>query len=136
MTFLDSSVIIDMLNGVDSTVEFVREQGEPYLTSSICILEVLDGKIGSGTTDVVSARQDFDGVHSLDLTENVSLEAARMQDELLDDGQRMATRDLLIAATARSTGDHLVVADTDFETDVLESYVQVTNLSNQDSSER
>jgi predicted nucleic acid-binding protein len=136
MTFLDSSVIIDMLNGVDSTVEFVQEQGEPYLTSSICILEVLDGKIGSGTTDVVSARQDFDGVHSLDLTENVSLEAARIQDELLDDGQRMATRDLLIAATARSTGDHLVVADTDFETDVLESYVQVTNLSNQDSSER
>jgi len=136
MTFLDSSVIIDMLNGVDSTVEFVQEQGEPYLTSSLCILEVLDGKIGSGTTDVVSARQDFDGVHSLDLTENVSLEAARIQDELLDDGQRMATRDLLIAATARSTGDHLVVADTDFETDVLESYVQVTNLSNQDSSER
>jgi predicted nucleic acid-binding protein len=136
MTFLDSSVIIDMLNGVDSTVEFVQEQGEPYLTSSICILEVLDGKIGSGTTDVVSARQDFDGVHSLDLTENVSLEAAQIQDELLDDGQRMATRDLLIAATARSTGDHLVVADTDFETDVLESYVQVTNLSNQDSSER
>ena len=136
MTFLDSSVIIDMLNGVDSTVEFVQGQGEPYLTSSICILEVLDGKIGSGTTDVVSARQDFDGVHSLDLTENVSLEAARIQDELLDDGQRMATRDLLIAATARSTGDHLVVADTDFETDVLESYVQVTNLSNQDSSER
>jgi len=136
MTFLDSSVIIDMLNGVDSTVEFVQEQGEPYLTSSICILEVLDGKIGSGTTDVVSARQDFDGVHSLDLTENVSLEAARIQDELLDDGQRMATRDLLIAATARSTGDHLVVADSDFETDVLESHVQVTNLSNPDSSER
>ena len=136
MTFLDSSVIIDMLNGVDSTVEFVQEQGEPYLTSSLCILEVLDGKIGSGTTDVVSARQDFDGVHSLELTENVSLEAARIQDELLDDGQRMATRDLFIAATARSTGDHLVVADTDFETDVLESYVQVTNLSDRDSSER
>ena len=136
MTFLDSSVIIDMLNGVDSTVEFVQEQGEPYLTSSLCILEVLDGKIGSGTTDVVSARQDFDGVHSLELTENVSLEAARIQDELLDDGQRMATRDLLIAATARSTGDHLVVADSDFETDVLESHVQVTNLSNPDSSER
>ena len=125
-----------MLNGVDSTVEFVQEQGEPYLTSSLCILEVLDGKIGSGTTDVVSARQDFDGVHSLDLTENVSLEAARIQDELLDDGQRMATRDLLIAATARSTGDHLVVADSDFETNVLESHVQVTNLSDRDSSER
>lgn len=129
MTFLDSSVIIDMLNGVDSTVEFVQEQGEPYLTSSICVFEVLNGKLGSGSTDVVAARQDFDGVHSLDLSENISLEAARMQDQLLEDGQRMATRDLLIAATARSTGDHLVVADSDFDTNTLKSYMQVTNLS-------
>lgn len=136
MTFLDSSVIIDMLAGVDSTVEFVEEQGEPYLTSSICVMEVLDGKLGSRTTDIVTARQDFDGVRSLDLTEDISLKAARIQDELLDDGRRMATRDLLIAATACSTGDHLVVADSDFETDVLESYVQVTNLSNPDPSER
>jgi len=133
MTFLDSSVIIDMLQGVDSTVEFVQQEGEPYLTSSICILEVLDGKLGSGSTDVVSVRQDFSGVRSLDLTENISLEAARIQDELLNDGQRMATRDLLIAATARSTGDHLVVADSDFETEALESYVSVTNLSRPDS---
>lgn len=129
MTFLDASVIIDMLQGVDSTVEFVRERGEPYLTSSICVFEVLDGTLESESTDVVAARQDFGGVHSLDLTETVSLEATRLQDQLLDDGQRMATRDLLIAATARSTGDHLVVADSDFETDVLESHVQVTNLS-------
>jgi predicted nucleic acid-binding protein len=68
-------------------------------------------------------------VHSIELTENISLEAARMQDELLDEGRRMATRDLLIAATARSTGDHLVFADSDFETAVLESAMQVTNLS-------
>ena len=129
MTFLDSSAIIDMLAGVDSTVEFVEEQGEPYLTSSICVFEVLDGKLGSGSTDVVAARQDFGGVRALELTDPLSVEAARLQDQLLDDGQRMATRDLLVAATARSTGDHLVVADSDFETDVLESYVQVTNLS-------
>ncbi|ELY63097.1 hypothetical protein C489_19816 [Natrinema versiforme JCM 10478] len=34
----------------------------------------------------------------------------------------------LIAATARSTGDHLVVADSDFQTDPLESTLRVTNL--------
>ncbi|WP_135826505.1 PIN domain-containing protein [Halorussus ruber] len=129
MTFLDSSVIIDMLSGVDSTVEFVQEQGEPYFTSSLCVFEILDGVLGSGSTDVVAARQDFDGVHALDLTDDIALEAARLQDQLLDDGQRMPTRDLLIAATARSTGDHLVVADSDFETAILQSHIQVTNLS-------
>ncbi|UIO99577.1 PIN domain-containing protein [Halobaculum sp. CBA1158] len=128
MTFLDSSVIIDMLAGVDETVAFVEDQGGPYLTSTVCVYEVLEGKLGAESTDVAAAREDFGGVTALDLTEALSLEAARLQDQLLDDGQRMAARDLLIAATARSTGDHLVVADSDFQTEVLESYLTVTNL--------
>ena len=128
MTFLDSSAIIDMLQGVEETVDYVEDRGEPYLTSSLCVYEVIEGRLGAGTTDVQAVRQDFDGVHSLALTEEISLEAARLQDELLDDGERMATRDLLIAATAKSTGDELVVADNDFQTDVLESYLTVTNL--------
>ncbi|MFB6072236.1 MAG: PIN domain-containing protein [Halobacterium sp.] len=128
MTFLDSSVIIDMLRGEPATVAFVEEQDEPYLTSSLCVFEVLHGKLGSGETDVRGAREDFDGVHSLALTEEIALEAAELQDALPDDGQRMATRDLLIAATAKSTGDKLVVADSDFETDVLTQHLDVTNL--------
>lgn len=128
MTFLDSSVIIDMLEGVDDTVEFVESQGKPYLTSAICVYEVLEGPLGSGRTDVDAERQRFGGVRSLEFNENIALEAARLQDELLDDGERMAVRDCMIAATARSTGDHLVVADSDFQTDVLESRMRVTNL--------
>lgn len=128
MTFLDSSVIIDMLAGEADTVAYVQDQDEPYLTSSLCVFEVLQGKLGSGSTDVRAARRDFDGVHSLALTEDIAVEAARLQDDLIDDGQRMPTRDLLIGATARSTCDRLVVADTDFETDVLDAYLDVTNL--------
>ncbi|MCG1004480.1 MULTISPECIES: PIN domain-containing protein [Halobacterium] len=134
MTFLDSSVIIDMLAGVDATVEYVQRQPEPYLTSSLCVFEVLNGKLGSGSTDVRAARRDFDGVHAIDLTEDVAIEAAALQDALLDDGQRMAARDLLIAATAKSTGDELVVADGDFETTVLQSHLDVTNLASGDCS--
>ncbi|WP_241966783.1 PIN domain-containing protein [Haloplanus aerogenes] len=46
----------------------------------------------------------------------------------MSDGVRLSTPDALVAATARSTSDELVVADGDFETDVLESYLRVTNL--------
>jgi len=130
--FLDSSVIIDMLEGVPDVVEYVEARGQPYLTSALCVFEVLDGKLGSGTTDVVAARQDFGGVQSLELNENIALEAARIQDELLDDGERMATRDLLITATARSTGAELVVADSDFETQSLTDLMDVTNLRDED----
>lgn len=128
MTFLDSSVIIDMLEGVDETVTYVESRGTPYLTSSICVYEVLDGTLGRGATDVRTERQRFGGVRALEFNEQIALEAARLQDELLVDGERMAARDLMIAATARTTGDQLVVADSDFQTGVLEDTMQVTNL--------
>lgn len=128
MTFLDSSVIIDMVEGVPETVERMEAFETPYLTSTVCVFEVLNGELGAGETDVAAARRDFGGVRSLDLTEDVALEAVRLQDRLLDDGSRMAARDVLIAATARTTGDELVVADSDFETDALEDLMQVTNL--------
>ena len=128
MTFLDSSVIIDMLAGVPGVVEAVEERGQPYLTSAICVFEVVDGKVGSGEIDVGSVREQFGGVRALDLNERVAIEAVRMQDRLMDDGERMAARDLLIAATARSTGDELVVADADFEADLLSDLMDITNL--------
>lgn len=128
MTFLDASVIVEMLRGDDEVVAYVDEAGEPYLTSTLCVFEVVNGRLGSGSTDVDAVRQDFGGVRALALTEPIALEATRLQDELLADGERMAVRDLLVAATARSTGDHLIVADSDFETEVLEARMTVTNL--------
>lgn len=82
------------------------------------------------TPDVRTDRNRFGGVHALEFDDTTALEAARLQDELLADGGRMAVRGLTVAATARSTGDHLVVADSDFRTDVLESRLRVTNLRN------
>lgn len=121
-----------MLEGVPDVVEFVEKRGQPYLTSSLCVFEVIDGVVGSGSTDVVAIRQEFGGVRALDLNEQIALEAGRMQDQLMDDGERMAARDLLIAATARSTGDELIVADSDFETRLLTDFMDVTNLRRDD----
>jgi len=132
VTFLDSSVIIDMLEGVPDVVEYVEDRGQPYLTSSVCVFEVIDGEVGSGSTDVVAVRQEFGGVRALDLNTQIALEAGRMQDQLMGDGERMAARDLLIAATARSTGDELIVADGDFETQPLTDLMDVTNLRDDD----
>lgn len=55
--FLDSSVILDMLAGAPDIVEVVEERAQPYLTSAICVFEVVDGKVGSGETVVVAVRQ-------------------------------------------------------------------------------
>jgi hypothetical protein len=48
-----------------------------------------------------------------------------MQNRLLDFGTPMSPRDLMIAATARSEGEELVVSDADFETGALRELLSV-----------
>lgn len=128
MTFLDTSVIIDYLEGIDAVVSFVDDQ-DTLFTSTICVYEVLEGEVfGPGPTDVFGRRQDFGRVQSLEFNEPIAIEAARLQADLHADGSPLSARDAMIAATARSTGDELVVADDDFETDVLGDVMAVRNL--------
>ncbi|QSG11710.1 PIN domain containing protein [Halapricum desulfuricans] len=128
MSFLETSAIIDYLAGVEGVVAFVDDQ-ETLFTSSICVYEVLAGEVlGPGPTDVYQRRQDFGRVQALDFSETVAIEAAQLQRELMEDGVQLAARDMMIAATARSTGAELVVADSDFEVASLESHVAVRNL--------
>ena len=128
MAFLDSSAIVDYLDEVESVVQYVDEQPH-LLTSSICVYEVLQGEVMSrGPSDVIGARQKFGRVEAVDFNETIAIEAARMQDKLASNGETVPTRDLMIAASARSTGDELVVTDSDFQTDVFADYMTVTNL--------
>ena len=128
MAFLDSSVIIDYLDGVSHVVEYVDRQTN-LLTSSLCVYEVLEGEVRShGETDVIGARQAFRRVEAIDFNEQLALEAARLQDELTNTGSPMPVYDLLIAASARSTGDVLAVTDDDFDTDSLSGFVDVREL--------
>lgn len=129
MTFLDSSVIIDYLDGVREVKAYLDDAPQPWLTSTICVYEVIGDDLGAGSTDVVAERQRFGGVRSLELTEELALEAGRLQNQLYDDGEPMGARDVLIATTARSTGSELVVADRDFQTELLEDLMMVTNLA-------
>jgi predicted nucleic acid-binding protein len=127
MTFLDSSTIIEYLRDNRTVIDYLDER-EPWWTSTVCVFEVLNGPTGSPDFDPVDERQKFSGVQTLEFNEHLALEAARPQNASIKDGSELAHRDAMIAATARSTGDEYVVADSDFETDVLENHMDVTNL--------
>lgn len=128
MTFLDSSTIIEYLRGNPTVVEYLDER-EPWLTSTICVFEVLNGPAGTDGFDPVTERQRFGGVRALDFNEELALEASRLQHACIRNGGELSHRDAMIAATARSTGNEYVVADADFETAPLEEAMTVTNLS-------
>ncbi len=128
MTVLDSSVIIDYLDGVEDVVAFVDDQ-PVVVTSSLCIYEVLAGEVfTAGETDLIEARENFGRVAAVDVSEDVAFEAARLQHHLLESGMPMSPRDLMVAATARSEGTELVVSDTDFDTDGLRDLLTVRNV--------
>lgn len=133
MAVLDSSAIIGYLRGEEAVRQYI-EGRKPWLTSAVCLSEVIEGRLGHGETDVIGVRREFGDVYALDLNETIALEASRLQDELLGSGTRLATVDLLVAATARTTGDELVVADGDFDTPALTQSVPVVNLHGESGS--
>ena len=127
MLFLDTSAILSYKRDEPGTVSYL-DDNKPWFTSAVCIYEFINGAIWQDDISAHVARQSIGGVQSIDLSETVATEAARIQYELRTDGEEMSVRDLLIAATARSTGAELVVADADFQTDLLTEYLTVTNL--------
>lgn len=127
MTFLDSSTIIEYLRGNQIVIDYLDER-RPWWTSTICVFEVLNGPAGSTDFDPVEERQRFGGVQALEFNEQLALEASRLQHSSIQNGSELSHRDAMIAATARSTGDEYVVADSDFETTPLEVVMEVTNL--------
>jgi predicted nucleic acid-binding protein len=131
MTFLDSSTIIEYLRDNQTVIDYLDER-KPWWTSTICVFEVLNGPAGKPDFDPIAERQHFGGVQVLEFNDQLALEAARLQDAAIKDGSELSHRDAMIAATARSTGDEYVVADTDFETEPLEDVMEVTNLENDD----
>ena len=128
MTFLDSSTIIEWLRGNDTVIEHLDGR-QPWWTSTICVFEVLNGPAGTPGFDPVEERQRFGGVEAIEFNEQIALEATRLQDAAIKNGSELSHRDAMIAATARSTGDEYVVADSDFQTEPLEAVIDVTNLS-------
>ncbi|QCW02891.1 PIN domain-containing protein [Natrinema pallidum] len=131
MTFLDSSTIIEYLRNDRTVIEYLDER-QPWWTSTICVFEVLNGPSGSQDFDPTEERQKFSGVQALEFNEQLALEASRLQNEAIEDGSELSHRDAMIAATARSTGDEYVVADSDFEIRPLEDVMDVTNLHNEE----
>lgn len=128
MLFLDTSTILSYKRDESATVSYL-DKNKPWFTSSICIYEFVVGAMWEERITAHVARESIGGVQSIGLSETVAMEAARIQNELRRDGDEMSVRDLLIAATARSTGAELVVADSDFETGLLQNRMAITNVN-------
>lgn len=117
MIAFDTSFLLDYLDGVDATAEFLRaHEGQPLFAPSLALFEVYRGAARSGGREAIErVATGLDWVEPLPLDEPAVREAAVVEAELLDAGERINLGDTLIAGVCRHNGARIVTRDDHYE---------------------
>lgn len=115
--FLDSSFLADLGRGeADARVFYENNQYEGFRTPTIVAYELFGGLVDAGDDHRLDElRQDLDWVDFVEFTLEDAHESAKLDAELLGEGDRIPVADVLIAAAARNRGETLVAADQHFQ---------------------
>lgn len=127
MTFYDSSVLIDYLNGEDTAAEYVTAHvDERTATSPLVLFEIYQGEVfKAGEADFEAVDHALRWLSIVDETAAIARAAAELQDSLQRRGEPLSARDAYIAGAAKAAGERLVVADEDFAVAGLTDLVDV-----------
>lgn len=117
MKFLDTSFLVDYLKKKDYTLEYLEENGnEVFYASSITLFELFRGQLKSqGESDIEGFKQNINWLNQKELDEEVAEEAAKIEKELEEKGEKINLADVLIAGSARKAGSKIVTGDSDFD---------------------
>lgn len=117
MIAFDTSFLLDYLDGVDDTAAYLeRNEDKPFFAPSLALFEVYRGVArASGREGFERIAPDLDWVEPLPLSEPAAREAALVEAELLDSGNRINLGDALIAGICRHHGARIVTRDSHFD---------------------
>lgn len=117
MIALDTTFLLDYLDGVEATAEFLAEyEEEAFVAPALALFEVYRGAARAGNREQVDrVRSSLDWVEPLPVDDAAAREAALVEAELLADGQPINLGDVLLAGVCRNHGTPIVTRDDDFE---------------------
>src|SRR6056297_1579360 len=117
MIAFDTSFLLDYLDGVDAAAGFLQEhEDKPFFAPSLALFEVYRGAARTGGRDrLEQVASGLDWVEPLPLTDPAAREAALVEAELLDAGDRINLGDTLIAGVCRHNGASVVTRDGHFD---------------------
>lgn len=118
MACLDTSFLIDLLDGADGAREVMEEldeSGRRHGVSPVSAAELYVGAHGGTALEFERASELLRSLRWLELDRSCARRAGRIQAELLERGEPVGFTDCLIAATAIEHGETLVTADGDFD---------------------
>jgi len=117
MICLDSSFLVDYLEGVEATRSFLSDnEHRPFFAPTVVLYELYRGAArSSGPETVGDLAADLDWLQPLPFDEATAREAAHVEAELRADGRPVNLGDVLIAGVCRTNGATLVTRDGHFE---------------------
>lgn len=117
MICLDSSIVVDYLNGASYVEQLLATTAEPVAVPRLVRYELYAGALRSDdpTETIDAVDQALDWTESLGFTEAAARDAARIRADLLAMGTPIGAADILIAGITRAEGATLITRDTDFE---------------------
>lgn len=114
MKVLDATFLIDYLNGVDATADFLlANEDETFVIPAPAYAEVLVGEGNAPNGDVAAAKADLAWGELYETDERTAEIAGRIATEIGSNGPFLAGMDGLIAAVGRELGAPVVSSDSD-----------------------
>lgn len=113
MRAFDTSFLLDYLDGIEVTAEYLAQHDEkPFFAPSLALFQVYRGAARSGGREHIERIEDaLEWVDPLPLDKPAAREAALIEGELLDEGERINVGDILIAGVCRHNGARIVSRD-------------------------
>jgi predicted nucleic acid-binding protein len=126
MKVLDATFLIDYLDGVESTREYLQaHDSEAYVLPVPAYAEALLGEGNGPGGDIEGAREDLSWgeVHAVD--ERTAVTAAEIADEIRSQGSFLSGMDALIAAVGRELDAPVVSGDGDLTHEATKQVVDI-----------
>jgi tRNA(fMet)-specific endonuclease VapC len=117
MHCLDSTFCIDFARGLPAAKAKVAElekERERLSIAAPALTEFLTGAFSQGGRRLLVALGFASQLETIEISESIALDAARLGGECIQRGDSVGTIDLLIAAAARHHGAILLSRDSDF----------------------
>ena len=110
MKLLDSTFLIDLLNGKKETLG-IAESNERLLTTQVNMFEVIRGIFlqGHSYDKLLEAKESFESISVIPLDESGLIKAAEISAHLIKSGKRISDVDCLTAGIAISKNISTVV---------------------------